>query len=236
VTPNFEDHMEMVLRYIGPIAVGVNAGSSSFLAYSGGIFDSKDCEQGANHALLITGYGQKVEKHGRVVKYFIARNSWGTGWGENGYVRIKRGPGYRGAPGVCGIARSASVALGGKLVTELDFSGISNKPDDSGPPHNRFCAHFSGLKSIERCIQTANWLEQNFALTIGSIGVFLAVLAGFALSTDCRKRQQRIRIREKKQKTQEDARLSQQQLNGLDVESDPLLKSGNGTSSYGGTN
>jgi hypothetical protein len=49
------------------------------------------------------------------MRYWIARNSWGAGWGEHGFVRIKRGPGGKHIPGVCGIARSPSVALGGQL-------------------------------------------------------------------------------------------------------------------------
>jgi len=48
--------------------------------------------------------------------------SWGSAWGENGYARIKRGSGKKGQEGVCGIARSPSVALGGILLPE---SGIA---------------------------------------------------------------------------------------------------------------
>lgn len=119
LTSNHEDNMEHVLRNLGPIAVGVDGADPTFLAYSGGIFDSSDCEQGANHALLIVGYGQEMDPRndGRaMIKYWIARNSWGEGWGENGYVRVKRNSGVKGAAGVCGIAKSPSVALGGALL------------------------------------------------------------------------------------------------------------------------
>ena len=117
LTPNHEENMELVLRYIGPIAVGVNGADPAFLAYEGGIFHSKKCGQNANHAMLIVGYGQETDrKSGKITRYWIARNSWGIGWGEKGYVRMKRGSGKKGKRGVCGIARSPSVALGSSLL------------------------------------------------------------------------------------------------------------------------
>ena len=69
LTSNHEDNMERVLRNIGPIAVGVNGADPTFLAYSGGIFDSTDCDQGANHALLIVGYGEEANKEGTTVRW-----------------------------------------------------------------------------------------------------------------------------------------------------------------------
>ena len=69
LTSDHEDNMELVLRNIGPIAVGVNGADPSFLAYTGGIFDSTDCDQVANHALLIVGYGQETNSKGRTVRH-----------------------------------------------------------------------------------------------------------------------------------------------------------------------
>jgi len=109
--------IEYALMYVGPVAVGINGAEASFINYGGGVFDSDDCDQNANHALLIVGYGEEEvpNEDGKLetVRHWIARNSWGESWGENGFVRVKRGSGHKGVPGVCGIARSPSVALGG---------------------------------------------------------------------------------------------------------------------------
>lgn len=129
LTMDHEDNMETVLRWIGPIAAGVNGSDPTFLAYKRGIYDNPFCSQQANHAILIVGYGQKLvvedDEYGNstttVVRYWIARNSWGESWGENGYVRIRRGSGAKGDEGVCGIAKNPSVSLGGVLLPK---SGI----------------------------------------------------------------------------------------------------------------
>jgi hypothetical protein len=109
----------MALRYIGPVAVAFNAADPAFVSYQGGIFDKPHCDQRANHAMLIVGYDEEMvgddSNTTTVLRYWIARNSWGVGWGEDGYVRIKRGPGGKKSHGVCGIAKSPSVALGGQI-------------------------------------------------------------------------------------------------------------------------
>lgn len=49
---------------------------------------------GIDHAVTVVGYGTE-----NGLDYFTVRNTWGTSWGENGYVRIARTAGE----GICGI-------------------------------------------------------------------------------------------------------------------------------------
>jgi C1A family cysteine protease len=78
--PNSERHMELALRFIGPIAVGFNGGNSAFLSYTGGVFSQAECDHDSNHALLVVGYGQEEIKGDddstvMIQPYWIARNS-----------------------------------------------------------------------------------------------------------------------------------------------------------------
>ena len=46
-----EQLIEYALLYIGPVAVGFNGAAPNFINYGGGIYDSNNCDQTANHAL-----------------------------------------------------------------------------------------------------------------------------------------------------------------------------------------
>lgn len=41
------------------------------------------------HAIRIIGYGEDMQD-GRLIKYWIIANSWGTEWGDNGYFKMER--------------------------------------------------------------------------------------------------------------------------------------------------
>ena len=69
-----------------------------FQFYSGGVISSKACGTDLDHGVLAIGYGTDA-KYG---DYWLLKNSWGTGWGEKGFFRIKRDMSAKG-PGICGL-------------------------------------------------------------------------------------------------------------------------------------
>ena len=80
----------------GPTSVAVQSNNSIFLNYGSGIITSTSCGTEPNHAVLAVGYG-KTEGN-NPTEYYIIKNSWGTSWGESGYLRIQRNR------NICGIA------------------------------------------------------------------------------------------------------------------------------------
>ncbi|MCL1471948.1 C1 family peptidase [Argonema antarcticum] len=98
----------------GSVWAGVYA-SDAFQAYKGGIFNS--CTNSRpNHAINIIGWDDAGG-------YWIARNSWGSDWGENGYFKIKYGCSQIGA--------TAAVP---KLPQLSDCTGNNCQPRNSSTP------------------------------------------------------------------------------------------------------
>jgi len=78
---NKEEPLARALVELGPVAVSVAA--SNWFSYEGGVFD--ECDNIVNHAVALYGYGRS-DGH----RFWLVKNSWGSDWGENGYIRLLR--------------------------------------------------------------------------------------------------------------------------------------------------
>lgn len=96
----YRGYKQMVLAIQkGPITANIDA--SNLRSYGSGIIDASfNCTIFPNHVVTLVGYDQEVID-GQTVYYWIARNSWGSDWGENGYFKIVSGENK------CGIELSA---------------------------------------------------------------------------------------------------------------------------------
>ncbi|KAJ3689076.1 hypothetical protein LUZ61_018240 [Rhynchospora tenuis] len=84
-----------------PVSVAIDASGSAFQFYSSGIFTGP-CGTNLDHGVLVVGYGPCSTG----TAYWIVKNSWGTSWGESGYIRMQRN--IASTSGPCGIAMEPS--------------------------------------------------------------------------------------------------------------------------------
>lgn len=105
VTPNNQLHLKEAVS-LGPVSIAIEADTSVFQHYTGGIISSSSCGTNLDHGVLIVGYG--TDDNG--TKYWTVKNSWGPRWGEEGYLRIARSDSYNDV-GICGISMQPSFPI-----------------------------------------------------------------------------------------------------------------------------
>ena len=76
--------MKAAIFQHGSVGVRMSA-CGSVGGYSGGVYDSYECNnKGINHKVALAGWDDTIE-HSKGKGAWLLRNSWGTGWGEEGY-------------------------------------------------------------------------------------------------------------------------------------------------------
>jgi len=103
VPPKSEAALQKAVADVGTIAVAIDASQESFEFYFDGVYKDVKCSsENLDHAVAVVGYGTTEDGE----DYWLVKNSWGTWWGDEGYVKIARNKGN-----MCGIATYGLYAI-----------------------------------------------------------------------------------------------------------------------------
>jgi len=101
-TKNSESELTSALAQVGAVGIAIDAGGIGFQLYSGGVYISSTCSSTRlNHAVTAVGYGNLSGQD-----YFTVKNSWGTAWGDNGYILMAANRNNQ-----CGVAATPAYAI-----------------------------------------------------------------------------------------------------------------------------
>jgi hypothetical protein len=130
--PSVEEIKQALYEY-GPVAAGVYV-DVNFASYEGGVFNAGSL-QIPNHGIVLVGWDDSLGANGA----WLLRNSWGSNWGEDGYMWIEYGRSNVGfsanfidyapqepAPGpdITGHPADLQVFEGQDLVLRIEAAGL----------------------------------------------------------------------------------------------------------------
>jgi hypothetical protein len=110
----WDKYIETAPFYVGFAAYG------DFRAYGGGVHDGSYCQGAPNHAMVLVGHGRMDGQ-----EYWLLRNSYGTGWGEKGYMLLAKTATQKCFPEQRGI-----------IISSKDGKRLRAKPYEN-PRHKR---------------------------------------------------------------------------------------------------
>jgi hypothetical protein len=100
-----ESNLQYAVAQQGVVAVGIDSTGPNFQLYASGVYSNPKCGQAQwqlDHAVSVIGFGTTADGK----EYYVVKNSWGSGWGNQGYIYMSRN-----ADNQCGIATDASIPV-----------------------------------------------------------------------------------------------------------------------------
>ena len=100
--PANSDEAMMTALTQQPVSIAIQADQKDFQLYKSGVF-TETCGTKLDHGVLVVGYGSSNGED-----YYLIKNSWGTTWGDEGYIKLGRGAEYNEGKGQCGMLMQGS--------------------------------------------------------------------------------------------------------------------------------
>jgi len=95
-----------MLAQIAESPMSITVDAESWQTYESGVITTASgCGTSIDHAVQVVGYNAPQS-------YWIVRNSWGTTWGEEGYINVEYGA------NVCGITSQATITVASKVASK----------------------------------------------------------------------------------------------------------------------
>ncbi|KAK8406717.1 hypothetical protein O3P69_007354 [Scylla paramamosain] len=87
-----EEDIQWEIMTGGPVQAMMKVYKDLFM-YERGVYAASGLtrEEPVSHSVRLIGWGEEDTGYGQPTKYWLAANSWGQGWGENGFFKIRRG-------------------------------------------------------------------------------------------------------------------------------------------------
>jgi C1A family cysteine protease len=136
-----EEQMKAYVANVGPLSISLDAMTQLWWPYKGGVMTGC-CNKEPDHAVLLVGYGtasteeltyskqrQQGSNSSATVDYWLIKNSWGSDWGEGGYIRLQRGT------NACGItSQPVGAKVGPVEPTPPPTPPVPTPPPTPPPP------------------------------------------------------------------------------------------------------
>jgi cathepsin X len=123
-----EEKMKQEIFQRGPIACGI-AVTDAMENYTDGVFEDTTGDMDIVHDISIVGYGVDEETQ---KPYWLIRNSWGSHWGINGFMKLIRGKNNMAIESDCAWAAPKDTWTKDETHKTTD----EEKNDPNNDPHN----------------------------------------------------------------------------------------------------
>lgn len=141
-----------------PVSVTVNAGQLQL--YANGVVTGS-CSGQINHAVIAVGYGTDG------LDYFKIRNSWGTSWGEQGYIRLSQNGGSQGTACLLQYSPVTPTLSTGPTPTPAPTPTPSPTPGCVDQDSASDCGYWKGQGYCGSSSQYYSYMQQHCCHTCG---------------------------------------------------------------------